>query len=514
MLVLAVAGALIRLTGFIYRAPLARLIHAEGLGIYQMAQPAFYALLAVALGGIPLAVSNLVAEYTAGGRSYLAHRVLQLAVSIVAISSAAAAATLALAAPVLARFLGDQRTYWSLLALAPAIFLFSLEGCYRAFFQGRQLMTPAAAAQSCEQVLRVTATLVLAYWLFPRGLEFAAAGAAFGATAGACASLGYLIWRYRRLPVEPAPRWQLDESDGWLRRRIFSLAWPGTVGGVLLPMLTLADVGIIQRSLMRAGYAAVQATALYGQYSGMAFTLVNLPSVLTGALASVLMPAAASALAKKNIPGVTRRLVIGIRVTALVCLPASLGMMVLARPLTTLVFAEPAAAIPLLWLAPVAFLMPLGMVMGAVLFGLGRTGLPVRNIVIGMALKLGLDLMLAARLGIRGVAAAAVVSHLISCWLNAIALEQQLGETLPWGRLLGGPALASGAMAVVLTLLLRRTGGLGGDLGVLALGLLVAPVAYAAALAILGGLRRRDLVELSGPLAPHLERLFQLWPRE
>jgi len=511
--VLAVAGVLVRLSGFIYRAPLARLIHSEGLGIYQMALPAFYALLSLAVGGVPLAVSNLVAEYTACGRPHVARRVLHLALTGVSATAAAAAVTLALASHRLAATLGDPRAAYSLIALAPAIFLFSLEGCYRAYFQGSQLMTPTALAQVAEQALRITTTLLLAFALYPFGLPYAAAGAAGGASAGGLASLAYLWMSYRRLPQERPQRWDSGEPDCRLIGRILTLSWPATLGAVILPLLTLADVGIIQRSLQAAGFTRAQATALYGQYSGMAYTLVGLPSVLTGALASALMPVAASAQAQHDRTAISRRVRLSVRVTALICLPAALGLMVLARPLVTLIFGEPAAAIPLVWLAPVAFLLPLSSVMASVLLGLGRTGIPVRNFAIALVVKLGLDYLLGTRFGIRGVAAAAVSAYLIICWLNTIALERELGEFLPWGSLLWGPAASAAAMTGAM-LLLARLRPAAGEWLLLGCELAAAPMAYAAALAITGGLRRAELADLAGPLAPRLWRWLQLWPRE
>ncbi len=513
VLVLALAGVLVRLSGFIYRAPLARLIHSEGLGIYQMALPAFHALLALAMGGVPLAVSNLVAEYTACGRPQVARRVLRLALTGVAVTAAVAAVTLAVAAPRLAATLGDPRAVYSLLALAPAIFLFSLEGCLRAYFQGCQLMTPTALAQMAEQALRITTTLALAYALYPLGLPYAAAGAALAAGAAGQAELRYNAVSYSRKPPERPRRWDPGEPDGRLIGRILALSWPATLGAVLLPLLTLADVGVIQRSLQATGFTRAEATALYGQYSGMAYTLVSLPSVLTGALASVLMPVAASAHAQHDRRAISRRVRLSVRVTALICLPAVVGLMVLARPLVTVVFDEPAAALPLVWLAPVAFLMPLAVVMGSVLLGLGRTGIPVRNFAIALVVKLGLDYVLATRLGIRGVSFAAVIAYLIICWLDTIALEKELGEFLPWGSLLWGPATAATAMTGAL-LLVTRLRPVAAEWLLLLGGLAAAPVAYAATLAITGGLRRGELADLAGPLAPRLWRWLQLWPRE
>jgi stage V sporulation protein B len=70
---------------------------------------------------------------------------------------------------------------------------------FRGYFQGHQWMIPTAVSQVIEQLFRVTAVLILAYLLFPRGIEYSAAGATFGAVVGGITGLIVLVlffWRF------------------------------------------------------------------------------------------------------------------------------------------------------------------------------------------------------------------------------------------------------------------------------------------------------------------------------
>ena len=78
----------------------------------------------------------------------------------------------------------DSRAYYALVVLTPAVFFSSILASFRGYFQGYQMMTPPAVSQILEQLVRVTVMIGLAYFLLPRGLEYAAAGAAFGAVPG------------------------------------------------------------------------------------------------------------------------------------------------------------------------------------------------------------------------------------------------------------------------------------------------------------------------------------------
>lgn len=508
---LAVAGIIVRITGFLYRVPLTRLIGAEGIGIYQLALPVFTALHAISVGGIAVAVANLVAEYTAKGRYQVAFQTMRLATVAVVVLGGAASVILILGARTAASLLGNPEAYYSLLVLAPALFFFALESCYRYYFLGRQLMMPSATALVMEQGLRITGTLTMASWLLPLGLDMAAAGVAFGTDLGAMGSLFYLLWCYRRVQAhhQEGRRWDWGEPNYRLLRRLWTLAWPVTLGLLVLPMLNLADVAIIQRRLHAVGYTVEQATALYGAYTGMAMTLVSLPSVVIYALSQALHPAVSEANTRGDSADILNKVTLAIRATVLLCLPAGVGLALLARPLVTLIFREPSAVAPLLWVAPVALLQPLHIVGMSALEGLGNTGKPMRNLAFGMVIKLIIDFYLTGVPGIniRGPAIGLTVCYFVASWLNFRDLAYRHRIVIPWRRVIVGPAISALVMGLVIWWLRGAPGIRAQATWVAAMAILAfAPLVYGLILLGSGGVTRRDLREMGGPAGPWLER--------
>ncbi|HEY3364234.1 MAG TPA: polysaccharide biosynthesis protein [Symbiobacteriaceae bacterium] len=510
---LAIAGLIIKLSNLLIRVPLTRLIDTEGIGIYQMSLPAFYALFHLAAGGVPVAVQNLVAEYTAKGRRPVAEQVLRLAISYTATAGVAAAAILLVSAPLLARMLGEPRAYYALVAVAPAIPLFALDAIYRSYLQGRKLMTPSAVAGVLEQATKMAVTLAAAYLLIPLGKAQAAGGAASGITAGAVVSILWMVYSYGSIRGEDDPLNGREESRPLLARRMISLAWPVTLGSVTMPMLNLLDVGIVQRGFLKAVAGAANpqrmATAMYGSYAGIAVQVVWFPVVLTNALGNALVPVLAAAKARGDMASVQNRVLLGIRATGLVCLPVALGLAIVAAPIAAL-FGDSVAAVPLLYMAPAAYLGPLFWLMTAQLQALGKTGVPMRNFAVGLVVKIGLDALLAPMKGvdIKGVAFASVVMWVVACWLNARALAVELGEPLPWNWLIRGPLLASMVMGGGLfgfhaTRVLPAT-----SVTSLLVALTLAPVLYLATLMLTRALTWAEFVEMSGPLGPRLQRWF------
>lgn len=509
---LAVAGLFIKISNLLVRVPLTRLITAEGLGIYQMALPAFYALYHLAAGGVPVAVQNLVAEYAEKGRKRVADQVLTLALQFTLVAGGLACLLLLLVAEPLAIMLGEKRTYWSLVAVAPAILLAALDSAYRNYLQGLKRMTPTATAQTLEQATKMVATIGGALWLAKLGKEYAAAGAALGITVGGFASLLYMAWIVRKVrhQAEEEGDWGKPERTSFLIGRMIKMAWPVTIASVLMPLLNLIDVGLVQRGFLTAGYEQSAATTLYGAYSGIAVQMVWFPVILTNALGNALGPVLTAAKAAGQPERVQSRAILGLRATAMLCMPVAVAAAMLSGAIAQL-FDEPLAARPLAMLAPVAFLGPLTWLMTAYLQSLGRTGEPMRNMMIGMAFKLALDGLLAPIKGIDvlGVAFASVMMFTVGALLNGITLAHRLPEPLPWGEILAGPTLASIAMGAGLFMAakahLLHLGNLGLFTGVVAA---AAPL-YVGVLLLTGAIKRHEIV---GLLRPVTERFERVWP--
>ena len=188
--------------------------------------------------------------------------------------------------------------------------------------------------------------------LLPKGVEFAAAGAAFGPVVGAVAGLLVLLVIYMRRKNEIMQNVRLDAGEGLERHfriihRLFAFAIPITLGGLIIPIMNLADAAIVTRRLQYAGFSVTRATELFGQLTGMAAPLINLPAIVTISLSASLVPAISEAIALKDEKLIATRAETGVRISIIFGLPAAIGMFVLAEPITLLLYKNPDAGIPL-----------------------------------------------------------------------------------------------------------------------------------------------------------------------
>ena len=457
--ILSLGGIVVRTLGAVYRIPLARLIGDEGMGLYQMAYPIYSMLLAISLTGPPIAVAKMVAERVAQRDYKSAHRIFKLALAMLSLVGLAITLILLLTAQRFASTLGDPRSYYALLAMVPAIFFVSIMSAFRGYFQGLQDMIPYAMSQVIEQVARVAVALGLGIYLLQTGyaLEIVAGGVSLGVTVGSIGGLSVLLFYYfrrkgvisGRIHESPIRR---SERPSKLIKEMLDLAIPITIGGLVVSLMLLIDAAVVPRRLQVAGFSQEQATALYGQLSGMASPLVNLPQMVTVALVASLVPSISEALSLKRRQLINERANLALKVAMLWNFPAAVGLSVMATPIAVLLYGQSAVGvgIPLAVLGYMVAFLAVQQTTTGILQGLGKAHLPVFNIFAGALVKLVLSYVLTAMpvLNIRGAATATVMAFIVSSGLNLVALHTTGKVTIDWMSVFIRPAIATVGMAM------------------------------------------------------------------
>lgn len=441
-LILGIAGAISKILGALYRIPLARLIGDEGIGLYQMAYPIYTTILAMATAGVPVAISILVSRKETQGFTGDSKKLFKSSLLVLLVFGLILTVLVMQAANVLAVYvLKDPRAYYPILAVAPAIFFAGLMSVFRGYFQGYQSMIPTAVSQVIEQLFRVTAVIILAYLLLPLGLEFAAAGATFGAVVGGIVGLIVLIIYYYRFKKKEgvAGRELIYSGTGsfTLAQDMIKLAIPVSLGAVVLPLVQVLDAVIVPGRLMYLNYTTSQATALYGQLSGMAAVLISLPTIFTISVATSLVPAISEALTQKDRKLLNDRLNYGFRAGMIVSLPSAAGLYVLAYPICALLYDAAEAGFALEPLAFSCIALAAFQLSSAGLQGIGRPEVAMRHLIVTGILKVIFNYSLTSipMLNIRGAAIGTVIAFTFGSLLNLIVLKRLTKVEYELGRL-------------------------------------------------------------------------------
>jgi len=527
-LILTLAGFFVRLIGAGLRIFLAAIMGDEGIGLYQMAYPIYTTLLAISTAGIPTAISKLVAENLAYRDYRGAYRVFKISLLIMTILGAIFSLLLFGGAEFFVqKIVKDPRAYYPLISISPAILFVTVLSAFRGYFQGFQEMTPTASSQIIEQFGRVAAVIALVFLLLPRGLEYAAAGAAFGAVAGSFLALLFLLFLYfRERPafIKKIKQQTLhrEYSSRQILYRIITLSVPITLGSLVIPLVNMVDLSVVPLRLHEAGYSTEEATALYGQLTGMASSVIQFPLILTIALAMSLVPAISEAQALRNSSMVRGRTDVAMRFTLFFSIPASFGLFVLAEPITFVLFENTSAAYPLAMMAFGLIFLSLYTSTSGILQGLGFVLEPVKYMILGTFIKFVLSWVLTAdpRLHIGGAALATVVSFLIASVLNMRKVSLVTGWRFSIGELLFKPLLASIFMSWAVKVIYGMAEGMfaasfslrAAQAASLFLSILCGMIIFLFVLFLVGGVREEDLkaVPRLGALLLKLARRLNL----
>ena len=460
--ILGIAGIIVKVFGAFFRIPLANIIGDTGMGYYQTAYPVYVLLLTLSTAGIPTAIARLVSERTTEGNHKEAYRIFTVSFRLLLAMGIVTSLLLFLGAPYIVQYMkGEPEAIYSMRSIAPALLFIPIMAAFRGYFQGQQDMTPTASSQVIEQAFRVVFGLSMAVILLPAGLKFAAAGASAGAAAGGFFGLIgiFAIYMRRRSVIRENCRNSPDgesEAAKSILWKIVVIAVPVTIGAAIMPIMTNIDLAIVVRRLVQSGYSSAEANSLYGQLSGFATPLINLPQVLTQAIAMSLVPAVASAFSAKDQEFLRYNTAFGIRTAMIIGMPCSVGLMVLSKPIMLLLYpAQQASAVnaaeSLFILAFGAIFLSLVQTLTGILQGVKRQLIPVINLAIGAGIKVIITYVLTGipSVNVKGAAAGTAAAYITAALLNYRAVRKYTGSRPNFSLTFGRPMLSAAIMGAI-----------------------------------------------------------------
>ncbi len=459
-IILGSAGVIVKVLGAFFRIPLGNMIGSEGMGYYQTAYPIYVFLLVLSTAGIPTAISKIVSEKNAVGNRYGAHRVFRLSFILMFVIGITTSAILFFGAEYIVNLFKNPGGYYSMIAIAPALLFTPIMAAYRGYFQGLQDMKPTAVSQIVEQLIRVAIGFYLAYIFLAEGLEAAAAGASFGATAGAFGGAILLIIIYlgrkSRINEEIKLQKQISqESSASILKRVFVIAIPITIGAAIMPIMNMIDLTIVMRRLQSIGFSAKAANSLYGQLTGMAGPIINFPQVLSMGMAMSLVPVISDAFERRDYGFLKLNVETGIRVAMLIGLPCAFGIMALSEQIMLLLYPmqkasaiSAAASLSILGLGLV--FLTLVQTLTGILQGLGKPSIPVKNLFIGGLFKIAATYILTgiASINIKGAAFGTLLAYMIATLLNIRAVIKYTHAKINVELTVIKPVIAVGIMTI------------------------------------------------------------------
>lgn len=456
-----IATGLVKVIGAIFKIPLGNIIGETGMGYYQTAYDLYLPIYSLAMAGLPVAVSRMVAE-SIGLKKYKdARRVLNISKKAFLFTGIIGFfLMLVVSYPFVILTEQKLKALPAIISIAPSILFCCVMSSYRGYYEGLRNMRPTAVSQVIEAFAKLVFGLLAALIVKHLGYsyEIQAAAAIISISLGSFAGAFYLIVINKKTD-DGITDVQLFESpdvtpNSILLNKLIKIAIPVALGSLVVNIASLIDVTTVQSRLASVVNAnpdlisnmypgmldnlllsndgnvneAVSEipTFLYGCYKGYAFSVYNLVPTITSVLGVSALPAITAMWSSKDKNGLKINSESAIRVSALLAMPCGIGMVALSTPVMMLLYPGKTGAIisgPMLMiLGFCAIFAGIAMPLTNMLQAIGKQNIPLYNIFVGALLKIIINFILVGipEINVKGAPVGTAVCYFYICIMNII----------------------------------------------------------------------------------------------
>lgn len=446
--ILAAASIISRIIGLLYRVPLTGIIGNKGNSYYSCAFEIYSMMLLISSYSLPLAVSKLVSARVAKGERRNAYRVFKGALLFAIISGTLSGTLVFVFADALTKMMSTPPSIYALKVLAPTLLIVAVSGVFRGFFQGLGTMMPSAISQIIEQIINAVMSVWAAYMLYAYGERigavlgdkelygsaYGAAGGTIGTGAGALAALlfmAFIFFSYRPFLRRQMKRDKKKNREGYgaIFTILFMTIIPVLLSTTIYNISSIVDQGIYKNISLSLGASSDNIDEWWGIFSGKYKVLINVPLSIASAMAASCVPSLTAAFSQRDRALVNRKINSSVRFIMVIAFPCAVGMAVLAAPILQLLRLSDASGMPqrMIQLGAISVIFySLSTLSNALLQGINKMNVPVRNAVIALILHLILLVVLlyTTQLGIYTVVIANTFFAFVMCILNSSAIHR------------------------------------------------------------------------------------------
>ena len=401
--------------GFLYKIILVRIIGSEGIGLSEMVIPVYSFALVVSSLGIPLAMTRLISSLIGRQDFNNTRRIWDISLKLLVISGLIFSLLFYIFAD---KFIGffaiDNCVLVCFKIMIPAIFIVTVCSAYRAYFQAIKQIAVIGYSQNIEQFCRVILGIFLAYYFIPFGVETAVAAISVATVCGELLGLLYIVHKFK--VYKPQNDLKPTLSKHQIVKYLFTVGTPVTMQRLVMSLVLMLQSFMIPNLLHSSGIATDAATALYGNFSGVAMSLINLPGIFTATLTMAILPAVSETNHRKDI--LNFRINQSLQLTTFIGIPVSFIFWLFGTQLCEWLFNTPEAGDILKVLAIGAVFIYSNTVLTGILQGMGNVKYLLFSLIFSGLVLIVCLWILVPKLGIVGAAVSSIVFFVLNCLLN------------------------------------------------------------------------------------------------
>ena len=317
VIILTIGSIITKIISMFIKIVLARILKAEGMGIYMLITPTFTLLMAISSLGLPVALSKLVAENTRNNKNLIFS-----IIPIVSLLNLFIIIILCITSKYISiNLLHEKRCYYALISIGLVLPFISISSIIRGYFFGKEKMIPHTLSNITEDIVRLIILIIFLPKIIKKGIEYAIA---FVVLVNIISELTSILILLFFLPKKTKINLKDIKPDKNNIKDTFSIAIPttgsriiGTIGFFLEPI-------ILTFALTKIGYSNKYIINEYGIISGYILPLILLPSFFTLAISEAIIPNISKAYINKNYRYIWKKIKTAIILSLLIGIPSTI----------------------------------------------------------------------------------------------------------------------------------------------------------------------------------------------
>ena len=332
-LILVIGGLITKILGMIIKIITTRIVGLEGIGLYTMVMPSFNLFITIATLSLPLSLSKIVSENTRNNKEVIFGSVpIALLFNLLIIIF-----IFIIAKPFATFFLKNENLTIPIMSIGLTLPFITISGIAKGYFFGKQRMLPHVISNIVEQIVRISIIMMF----LPRILKY---NVIYSVTAlvliNIISELSSIIVLLLFLPQKFIIKKEYFRFEYDNFRNIASISIPNTLSRIISSIGIFLEPIILTFILTFIGHSNSYITNEYGIISGYVIPIVSLPSFLSGAISSALLPVLTKYNVLKNKVKLKNKLIQAITVSLIIGVPFTIILFLFPKECLNLVFKE------------------------------------------------------------------------------------------------------------------------------------------------------------------------------
>lgn len=282
-IILMIGSLLTKILGFVIKIVFTRTVSQNDINLYSLIMPTYSLLITLAQLGLPLAISNIIAENNQNSKKVLFSIIpISMIINIILII------IIFLSAPFISNILlKNKDAYYPIISIAFILPFISLSSIIRGYFFGKQKMFPHTLSNIIEQIARLLIILIFLPKITKYGtIITVSAYILFNIISELISIIIFLFFAPKNFIIKKSDL----KLDIHVVKEIMGIAIPTTSSRIIGNIGYFFEPIILTFTLTLIGYSNSFILNEYGIYNAYVLPLLTIPSFFILALNTSLVP--------------------------------------------------------------------------------------------------------------------------------------------------------------------------------------------------------------------------------